>query len=157
MNWGLDEAARDLLAYTRELIRIVNDNPILRRRDFFNGRPFTPGGTKDVTWIRPGGDEMTEAEWSDSELRSIGMLLSGRASDEIDQRGRPTYGDTILFLLNGGSRSRSYTLPRIEWPGIWEELLNTARPPGRRRVQGPTVNLTAHSVILLQHNEHLQH
>ena len=157
MDWGLDEAARDLLAYTRELIRIVNDNPILRRRDFFNGRPFTPGGTKDVTWIRPGGDEMTEAEWSDSELRSIGMLLSGRASDEIDQRGRPTYGDTILFLLNGGNRSRSYSLPRIAWPGIWEELLNTARPPGRRRVQGPTVNLTAHSVILLQHNEHLQH
>ena len=101
--------------------------------------------------------DRTEAEWSNSELRSIGMLLSGRASDEIDQRGRPTYGDTILFLLNGGSRSRSYTLPRIEWPGIWEELLNTARPPGRRRVPGPTVNLTAHSVILLQHNEHLQH
>ena len=152
-NWNLDEAARDLLAYTRELIRIFNDNPVLRRRDFFNGRPFTPGGTKDVTWIRPDGDEMTEAEWSDRELRTIGMALSGRATDEIDQRGRPTYGDTILLLLNGGNRSRSYTLPRIEWAGIWEELLNTARPPGRRRVHGSGVNLTAHSIILLRHNE----
>ena len=152
-NWNLDEAARDLLAYTRELIRIFNDNPVLRRRDFFNGRPFTPGGTKDVTWIRPDGEEMTEAEWSDRELRTIGMALSGRATDEIDQRGRPTYGDTILLLLNGGNRSRSYTLPRIEWAGIWEELLNTARPPGRRRVHGSGVNLTAHSIILLRHNE----
>ncbi len=153
MDWNHDEAARDLMAYTRELIRIFNDNPVLRRRDFFNGRPFTPGGTKDVTWIRPDGDEMTEAEWSDPELRTIGMALSGRATDEIDQRGRPTYGDTILLLLNGGNRSRSYTLPRIEWAGIWEELLNTARPPGRRRVHGSGVNLTAHSIILLRHNE----
>jgi glycogen operon protein len=156
INWNLDEAGRDLLAYTRELIRIFNDNPVLRRRDFFNGRPFTPGGTKDVTWIRPDGDEMTEAEWSDHELRSIGMVLSGRATDEIDQRGRPTFGHTILFLLNGGNRSRPYTLPRIEWPGIWEELLNTARPAGRRRVHGSTVNLAAHSVILLRHNERPQ-
>jgi glycogen operon protein len=155
MNWDLDEAAQDLLAYTRELIRIFNDNPVLRRRDFFNGRPFTPAGTKDVTWIRPDGDEMTEDEWSDRELRSIGMILSGRATDEIDQRGRPIYGDTILLLLNGGNRSRLYTLPRIEWPGAWEELLNTARPPGARRVQRSTVNLTAHSIILLRHNEHL--
>ena len=73
---------------------------------------------------------MTEAEWSDHELRSIGMLLSGRATDEVDQRGRPVYGDTILLLLNGGTRSRPYTLPPVEWPGIWEELLNTARTSG---------------------------
>jgi len=98
---------------------------------------------------------MTEAEWSDGELRSIGMLLSGRATDEVDQRGRHVYGDTILLLLNGGNRSRPYTLPRVEWPGIWEELLNTARPPGARRVHGSMVNLTAHSVILLRFNERL--
>jgi glycogen operon protein len=153
LNWELDDLARDLLAYTRGLIRIFNDNPVLRHRDFFDGQPFTPGGTKDVTWIRHDGNEMTEAEWSDGELRSIGMLLSGRATDEIDQRGRLVYGDTILLFLNGGNRSRPYALPRVEWPGIWEELLNTARAPGARRVQGSLVNLTAHSVILLRHNE----
>ena len=155
LNWDLDESARDLLAYTRGLIRIFNDNPVLRHRDFLNGRPLTPGGTKDVTWIRPDGEEMTEAEWSDHELRSIGMLLSGRGTDEVDQRGRLVYGDTILLLLNGGTRSRPYTLPRVEWPGIWEELLNTARSSGVRRVQGSIVNLTAHSVVLLRHNERL--
>jgi glycogen operon protein len=137
------------------LIRIVNDNPVLRRRDFFNGRPFTQGGTKDVTWIRPDGEEMTEAEWSDRELRALGMLLSGRATDEVDHRGRLIYGDTIFLLLNAANRSRSYTLPRIEWPGIWEELLNTARQEGIRRLRDPIVNLTAHSVILLRHNERL--
>ena len=155
-DWNLDDAARDLLGFVRELVKIFNANPILRRRDFFTGRPFTPAGTKDVTWIRRDGAEMADADWSDPDNRIIGMLLSGRATDEVDERGRATYGDTVLLLLNGGVRSRSFTLPRIEWTGLWEELLNTARPPGSRRVQGASVNLTAHSVIVLRHNERIQ-
>jgi glycogen operon protein len=153
LNWELDDAAVELLAFTRKLIQIKNDNPVLRRRHFFNGQAFTNGGTKDVAWIRPDGQEMTEAEWSDPDLHSIGMLLSGRSTDEVDSRGRPVYGETVFMLLNAGNRSKSYALPRIEWPGIWDELLNTARQDGIRRVKDPVVNLTAHSVILLRHNE----
>jgi glycogen operon protein len=153
LNWDLDDAASDLLAYTRKLVGILHNNPVLRHRNFFTGLPFTPGGTRDVTWIRSDGAEMTEAEWSDGELRSIGMLLSGRATDEVDQRGRPVHGDTVLLLLNGGNRSRSFMLPWVEWPGFWEEVLNTARPHGTRRAPGPVVNLTAHSVILLRHKQ----
>ncbi|HMK62039.1 MAG TPA: glycogen debranching protein GlgX [Acidimicrobiales bacterium] len=153
LNWNLDDAARELLEFTRELIRIFKANPILRRRDFFNGRPFTPGGTKDVTWVRADGAEMSDADWADRELLTIGMLLSGRATDELDERGRVSYGDTILLLLNGGTRSRLWTLPWTETPGTWEELLDTARRRGARPVRGSTVNLTAHSVILLRHNE----
>jgi len=156
LNWALDDDARELLAYTRKLVGIFNANPVLRHRNFFTGEPFTPAGTQDVTWIRSDGAKMTEAEWSDRDLRSIGMLLSGRATDEVDQRGRPVHGDTILLLLNGGRRSRSFTLPWVEWPGRWEELLNTARPHGSRMVQGTVINLTAHSVILLRHNERLE-
>jgi len=95
---------------------------------------------------------MSEDDWSDPEARTLGMLLSGRASDEVDQHGRPIFGDTILLLLNGGGRSRSYTLPRVDGSGFWEELVNTARSLGARRIGGPTVNLTAHSCIVLRHN-----
>jgi len=154
LNWDLDDAGVDLLAYVRKLIHITKDNPVLRHRGFFDGQAFTPGGTKDLTWIRSDGEEMTESEWSDHELHSIGMLLSGRAIDDVDHRGRPIYGDTMLLLLNAGHRSRSCTLPRMEWPGIWEELLNTARPDGIRRVRGPVVNLVAHSVMLMRHSDH---
>ncbi|MGA2873862.1 MAG: glycogen debranching protein GlgX [Candidatus Dormibacteria bacterium] len=155
VNWDLDESAVQLLDFTRRLIRIVKDNPVLRRQHFFDGRPFTAGGTKDVSWIRPDGEEMTEGDWADHELRALGMLLSGRAADEVDHRARPLYGDTIFLLLNAANRSRSYALPRIEWPGIWEELLNTARPERTRRLRTPIVHLTAHSIILLRHNERL--
>jgi glycogen operon protein len=153
-DWDLDDAAASLLEYTREIIRIYKNNPILRRRDFFTGRPFTAAGTADVTWVRPDGSEMTDHDWRDRENRTIGMLLQGRATDDIDERGRIIFGETVLLLLNGGTRSRLYAMPRVDRPGMWEELLNTAHP-GRRLVKGPTVNLTAHSTILLRHNHHI--
>jgi glycogen operon protein len=156
IDWDLDDDAHDLVEYTRGLITIVKANPILRRRGFLTGDAVTPGGTKDVTWIRPDGSELTEGDWRDLEQRSIGMLLLGRAADEVDERGRRAYGDSLLLLMNGGTRSKLYTLPRLESPGIWEELLNTARPTTLRRVTGPTVNLTAHSTILLRWSSRIE-
>jgi hypothetical protein len=100
---------------------------------------------------------MTEEAWTDPSNQSIGMLLFGRAADEVDSRGRSAPADTLLLLLNAGPRSHSYTLPRVERPGLWEELLNTARPgPWARQVRNDAVNLTAHSSLLLRHSERIE-
>ncbi|MGO8824066.1 MAG: hypothetical protein ACLQU9_02355 [Acidimicrobiales bacterium] len=45
-------------------------------------------------------------------------------------------------------------LPRIEWPGAWEELL-TAHALGARRVRGQPGNPTVLSATLLRHNGRL--
>ncbi|MGO8872906.1 MAG: glycogen debranching protein GlgX [Acidimicrobiales bacterium] len=155
VDWDLDEEARELLEFTRHVVWIFKTNPILRRLDFFNGRPFTSVGTKDVTWIRSDGTEMDEADWADTELRAVGMLLAGRATDELDERGRVSYGNTMMLLLNGGNRSVLSTLPRIELPGTWEELLNTSTTRSVHPVRRPTVHLPAHSAILLRRDERL--
>jgi glycogen operon protein len=152
VNWGLEPRDRRLLEFTRDSLQIFRSNPVLRRRGFFTGRPLAGEDVKDLTWVRPDGQEMADRDWDDPENRILGMLVHGRATDEIDERGRPVYGDTLLLLLNGGWRSRVFTLPRRDRPGLWEEMLNTARP-GRRLARKPTVNLTAHSVILLRYGE----
>jgi isoamylase len=154
LDWEIDPPAVDLYNFVRDLIGIVNTNPILRRRDFFSGQQLPGTQTKDVTWVRPDGNEMTDNEWSDPENRTIGMLLVGRAADEIDPRGRVARGQTLLLLLNANTRSKPYTLPKLEWPGRWEEILNTARPGAwPRNVTTGQVNLTAHSSMLLRHTE----
>ena len=110
--------------------------------------------TKDVTWIRPDGSEMTDEDWSDKGRRSIGMLMLGQAADEVDVRGRSASGETLLLLLNASVRSRSYTLPRMELPGRWEEVLNTAKPgPWNRLVRNAVISQTSHSCLLLRHSE----
>jgi hypothetical protein len=78
------------------------------------------------------------------------MLIHAAASDERDDRGRPIGGAPLLLLVNGGARSRSFTLPKQSGPGTWHELLDTARP-GTRALKTASLNLTAHSVVLLRH------
>jgi glycogen operon protein len=105
-----------------------------------------------VVWVRPDGEEITDEGWADKSSHTLGMLMPGRAGDEVDERGRAVVGETLLWLLNAGSTPRKYTLPKVDRPGVWEELFSTARP-GQRLVRTPSIILTRHSTVLLRHNE----
>ena len=133
---------------------VVNDPRFIARADvlaekgtdrerFFRG---DSAAGRDVTWLRPDGGEMAEADWRDAASHVLGMLIHESAADERDERGRPIGGRRLLLLVNGGPRSRSFALP----PGTWESLLDTART-GSRLVKTPAVNLVAHSLVLLRH------
>jgi isoamylase len=153
-NWDVGESGKELSNFVRDVIAVMQGNPILRRRAFFTGEPHPGMQTKDVTWLRPDGHEMSEEDWGDPGLHSIGMLLLGLATDEIDVRGRSYAGDSLLVLLNAGTRSMSYTLPKMELAGFWVEELNTTHPaPWGRIVRTDAVSLTAHSTLLLRHSE----
>jgi glycogen operon protein len=152
VSWDLKPEDRELLDFTRELVRVFRSNPVLRRRSFFTGRPLAGERIKDIQWVRPDGEEMTDEDWSDPNTHVLGMLIPGQATDEVNERGRPIYGDTLLLLLNGGNRSRRFALPKLEQSGVWHEILNTARP-GTRPVRQGALNLVAHSLILLRFGE----
>jgi glycogen operon protein len=148
LDWNFDERERDLLDLSLRVIRIRESNPVFRRRRFFAGNPVPGEGVKDVSWIRPDGKEMAVSDWHNPKNRVLGMLIHGEASDEVDERGRPNRGQTLVLLLNGGARSRYFQLPGMAQQGVWREILNTARP-GTRVVKGGGVNLVAHSLLLL--------
>jgi isoamylase len=150
IDWRLTPLQRQLLDFTRRVFSIRAANPVLRRRNFFRHLPDHPGGVKDLTWLRPDGNEMTEADWSDPTNHVLGMLILGEATDEIDERGRRLLGEAILLLTNGGVRSRPFALPQLETPGAWVEVLNTSHPSPRLARQG-RVSLVAHSLMLLRH------
>jgi glycogen operon protein len=153
VDWDLSAADRDLLDFTREVLEIFRSNAVFRRRTFLTGRPMEDGGAKDLSWLHPDGREMIDQDWGDPDGHVLGMLLHGRATDEVDERGRPIFGKTILMLLNGGARSRSFALPESgEEAGSWWTLINTAHP-GRRAVRGKSVNLVSHSFQLLRSEE----
>ena len=149
VRWDLDAKSRRFLQFVQSVFAIRASNPVLRRRTFFHGRPISPSGIKDLAWIRSDGQEMNGENWRDAGLQHIGMLIHGHATDERDERGRLALGETVLLLLNGGARSRRFKLPVLAEPGRWNEMLNTAKP-GVRPVRTDSVNLVAHSCILLR-------
>ena len=141
VDWTASDEARALIDFTRRVFALRREHPALRRRHFFRGDEG--GGRKDVSWLRPDGTEMTPDDWNDGGNHVLGMLFHEDASEERDRRGRPTSSECLLILLNGGPRSRSFTLPPDRPPGAWEEQLNTARA-GARVVKTPAVSLVAH-------------
>jgi glycogen operon protein len=74
--------------------------------------------------------------------------VHGQATDEVDERGRPIRGDTLLLLMNAHGRSRLFHLPAMDEPGVWRQVVNTARA-GVRPAGAPGVTLVGHSLVLL--------
>ena len=151
VNWTVSDRARALLGFTRRVLAIRHSNPVLRRRHFFRGEATTQGGPKDLSWIRPDGQEMTQADWHDEENRVVGMLIHGEATDELDDRGRPISGDTMLLLLNGGEQRVSFVLPPVGGPErhTWAELIDTA-DEDLRRIDDGCVWVEPYSLVLLR-------
>src|SRR4051812_522713 len=69
--------------------------------------------------------EMNDAEWNAPFLNSLGMRLAGDLVTEVDERGEPIVGDTLLLLLNHHWEEVPFTLPATRTEHVWEALIDT--------------------------------
>jgi len=148
INWEADQAQKELLEFTREVFRIRQTNPVFRRRRFFAGDHVKDVDVKDVSWLRPDGREMADQDWSDMRNKVLAMMIHGNASDDVDERGRPNLGKTLLLLLNSSNRARHFQLPDVPERGFWHEIVNTAQST-HRIPKGNALNVAPHSLVLL--------
>ncbi|MEP6916623.1 MAG: glycogen debranching protein GlgX [Acidobacteriota bacterium] len=153
-SWESTPERRDFLDFTRRLIRIWKDHPVLRRRKFFQGRRIRGADVLDIAWLDPSGREMTDDTWSSPDVRCLGVRLNGDAIDEVDERGGRIIGDTLLLLLNAGEQPIAFTLPGTEPEERWETLIDTADPfaPARRLRAGGRYELLPCSMAVLKLN-----
>ena len=96
---------RDLLELTARLLALRREHPVLRQRHFFEGRPAIGGGPKDLAWFHPAGREMTDDDWYDAGLRTIGMFVSGDPLRSPGPRGEQLRDTGFLVWLNGSPRT----------------------------------------------------
>jgi glycogen operon protein len=150
VDWKLSDSDRELLDFTRELFRIARNNPVLRRRKFFNGRIVDSSKLKDVTWLRFDGHEMLTEDWANARARSLGMLIHGGAQDQVDELGQSIVSPMLLLVLNASNRSKMFVLPRFRNKGTWKELVNTAQA-SRRSVREDGLAVAPHTLTLLSY------
>jgi glycogen operon protein len=124
-----DEKQNGLLEFTRRLIQLRHQHPVFRRPKFFQGRRIRGSEIKDVMWFNPGGNEMSEKDWSLPFARCLGMMLSGDTIDVLGFQGEPIRDDTFLFLMNAHYETISFLLPGQE-DIEWQLLLDTATEAG---------------------------
>ncbi|MCS6927658.1 MAG: glycogen debranching protein GlgX, partial [Candidatus Binatia bacterium] len=154
VDWNLDRARRELLEFTRLLIRLRHEHPVLRRRKFFQGRRIRGSEVKDLSWFRPDGKEMSDEDWNNPHARCLGLRLAGDAIEEVDTRGNRIVDDTLLILLNAHYEPLSFVLPAHRASVRWELLLDTRTASGRRRHRllrgGEAYELEARSLALFR-------
>jgi glycogen operon protein len=130
INWidwaGIEEGGEALAAFTRKLIALRQNFPVLRRGRFLTGAVNEEIGSKDVTWITPSGTEMDPEHWDDPATRCFGMLLDGRA--QATGIRRPASDATLLVVLNAHHDVVEFSLPEPPAGQHWMLLVDTHRP-----------------------------
>jgi isoamylase len=138
LDWDITGYCAELLEFTRYLIQLRKDHPVFRRRKFFQGRQIRGSEVKDVTWFRPDGQEMTDADWQNPNTRAFTLRLAGDAIDEVGSRGELIEDNTFLILLNPFWNAVNFMLPTQTEDVRWELMFDTrdALPHGGRHVKG---------------------
>lgn len=154
VDWNLDERQQELLSFTRQLVQLRHRHPVLRRPKFFQERRIRGRGIKDIHWLGPGGEELTDDEWNSGDTFEIGMLLDGEGLDVREADGRPIHDDTLLLVLNGSTEPVPFSMPAATPDASWEIVVDTAsaQPPQEPRILSPgdVLELERLSVVLLR-------
>jgi glycogen operon protein len=151
LNWTLGESQRDQLDFVRQMIRLRYQQPVLKRRKFFQGRQIRGGSRSDLIWLRPAGREMEDVDWNALKARVLGVRLDGKMLDEVDERGRAITGATLLVLFNAEDREVEFTLPDTPENRYWRPIVDTAsvQPQAAKLPSGSRYALLARSLAVL--------
>ncbi|MGY3133721.1 isoamylase [Bradyrhizobium sp. USDA 4501] len=125
-DWNFSDDAGKLLAFTKRMIKLRRDYPILRRSRFLSGDRDPQLEIRDVVWISTSGVEMTQADWSTGWIKCFGVVLDGRArKTAIAREGED---DTVLVILNSYEGEVDFKLPPTSAGPRWSRLLDTNAP-----------------------------
>jgi len=116
VDWRLRDQNLDLLEFVRLLTAIRRQHPELRRETFLRGTA-SRSGVKDVSWLHAGGREMTQNDWQDGNLRTLGILFGNRNNA----------AHRLLLLLHAGAEPVEFQVPVACKGPQWRCRFDTAR------------------------------
>jgi glycogen operon protein len=153
-DWELAEREGDLVDFTRRLIALRTNHPVLRRAYFLTGEEPLGSGLPDAWWFRPDGLRMTRRNWQDGEARCLGVFLNGMEIPGTDAAGERITDDSFLILFNAGNDPVDFRLPTRRFGAMWVVELTTAEPQrlpeGERVAPRSAVSVAGWSTVVLR-------
>jgi glycogen operon protein len=153
LHWDLNDEQKQFLEFVRTLTTTLRAAPVFHRRKFFQGRSIRGSDIKDISWFEPSGQEMSDDAWNAGFVKCLGMRLAGDLIGELDEKGRPIVGETLLVLLNAHHETIPFAMPATRAEHHWEPMVDTAQP-GNTEVRvlqgGDKYELQGRSLVLLR-------
>ena len=151
LDWDLDPRRERFLDFVRAVIQIWKTQPVFQRRKFFQGRAIRGTDIKDISWFAPDGQEMSDEAWNAGFVKCVGVRLAGDLIGDLNDRGEPLVGDTLLLLFNAHHESIPFALPAAR-AGRWERVFDTTEPEDDRAgfAPGDHYPLQGRALVLLR-------
>jgi len=153
ISW-FDWQSRDeeLLEFTAALIRLRQDNPVFRRRRWFQGTPIRGTGVCDVGWFKTDGSEMNDDDWSGGFAKSLGVFLNGHAIPSRGDHGERVNGESFYVLFNAHHEALDFRFPHSEWGNSYRVVLDSTvtRSETRDLARDEAVHVAPRSLMVLQ-------
>ncbi len=147
-----EKVDRELLEFTRQLVRQRATHPIFRRRRWFEGAVIR-GADKDIAWFTPQGNEMSDEDWQVGFAKSLGIFLNGQGIPSPGQQGERIVDRSFLLLFNAHHEPLEFQLPK-RWGERWRKVIDTSVPALQAESQeaevGGSVNVAGRSVVVLE-------
>jgi glycogen operon protein len=149
VDWRGGPQGRSMLEFLRSLVALRKGHRVFRRRDFLRGTKLGESSSKDITWLRLDGAEMTDADWAAQARASMAFRLDGKAFDW--HRADMAYDDTFLVLMNGEAETARFRLPDASLGLAWRIEVDTRDPPhvSDRLSAGDPLDLEGGSLVTL--------
>ena len=151
VDWARLDDHQAMFQFTRRLIQLRNEYPILRRQRFMTGEWDEDLQVRDVTWVNETGSEMRQSDWQAGPVHCLGMLMDGRA--KVSGIRRPGTDATLLMILNAYHDLLEFVMPPCAGGAQWQLLLDTNRPTmlsGRSYAIGSACAVTGRSLMLFR-------
>ncbi|HMD28913.1 MAG TPA: glycogen debranching protein GlgX [Steroidobacteraceae bacterium] len=141
VDWRMRSVNHDLLEFVQLLARLRRLHVEFRRETFLKGAA-SRAAVKDVTWLNARGSEMTQADWQDANLRTLGVWF-GEQSGSVEH---------LLLLVNSADSPLQFSLPAAPASGPWIRLFDTALAGVGATSLGTaqTYAMNSHSAALLE-------
>ena len=152
LKWNLTDEQRAFLGFVRSVINIRQTQPVFQRRKFFLGRQIDGADVPDISWFQPSGEEMSDEAWNAGYTQCLGVRLPGDLIGEVNERGEPITGDSIVLLVNAHHEPIPFTLPSRGEGQEWERLIDTADPEVEaiKRKVGEQYEIKGRSIVILR-------
>lgn len=127
INWESKPEADKLSDFTKSLIRLRQENPVLSRQWYLHGNHLSVStGLPDVSWLNADAGLMRQSDWHNSTRGFVALQLMGDAiPEEEDEKA----SNTLLLLINGGKQDISFPLKSEKLAGRhWQLLIDSANP-----------------------------
>ena len=128
LNWDLSQEQQAFLRFVRQVIALRRAEPVFQRRKFFQGRHVDGADVPDISWFQPSGEEMSDETWGAGFSQCLGVRFPGDLIGDVNERGEPIVGNSIVLLVNAHHEPIPFTLPLRGESEDWERLIDTADP-----------------------------